>query len=171
MVNAERLRVLLAEDEDDDAFLIRRALGKLEVADRLVVVANGQQVIDHLNDRLQPTPDLVVLDHRMPLVSGLDVLFWMRTESDFKQMPVLVLSGEFLPLEIDIIRRLEAGVCLKKPCFREMLHSIAVGIKSAQSLAQSLLPHSFYLHAAAGAELMHEMESLFSPSAFHFVSR
>jgi DNA-binding response OmpR family regulator len=95
---------LFAEDSEVDALFV-----KLEFARhpgvRLMIVKDGQEAIDYLvggapfNDRQQfPTPDVMLLDIKMPRISGFDFLKWRREEApeDVRLMPVIVLSGSDL---------------------------------------------------------------------------
>ena len=92
--------ILLAEDDENDVFLVRRALQKAGLGHLLMHVANGEEAISYLSgkepyaDRSKnPLPGLLLLDLKMPVATGFDVLAWLRTRSDFKQLPVIILSG------------------------------------------------------------------------------
>ena len=81
--------ILIAEDNRDDALLIQRALRRANLINPLQVVANGEQAIGYLKgdgpyaDRSSyPVPELVMLDLQMPRVSGLEVLKWIREQSE-----------------------------------------------------------------------------------------
>jgi CheY-like chemotaxis protein len=179
--------VLLAEDEEDDVFLIRRAFQKLDLVKQLAVVGNGEEVISYIRGDGQyedrdrhPFPDMVVLDHRMPLVSGLEVLFWLRSQPRFKLLPVLVLSCGLAPNEIDKARRMQAAVCHKQPCFKEMVPNIERGMHSARSLVNSVQASQSFLSkpapfSASEAVLCRETYPAQdpwwkSPAAFGFIS-
>jgi len=73
--------ILLAEDREDDIFLIRRAFQKAYVNNPLQVVKDGAEAISYLNgegkysNRAEfPLPDLMLLDLKMPCVDGFEVL-------------------------------------------------------------------------------------------------
>lgn len=92
--------ILLAEDNPDDAFIFTMMFERASLPHALYRVDNGQQVIDWLrgtdkySDRtLFPIPDLLLLDLKMPITSGFDVLEWLRTQEDLKGLPVAVLSS------------------------------------------------------------------------------
>jgi CheY-like chemotaxis protein len=91
------LRVLLAEDDDDHVFLIRRALaGLAEVAVTVEVVGDGEQAVEHLaRARFAPggPPDLVLLDLKMPRMDGLEVLRRLRADEAARDLPVVVLTS------------------------------------------------------------------------------
>ena len=106
--------ILLTEDDPTDALLLRRALDTAGVESRLEVVSTGEEAIAYLSgegryaDRsLHPLPALVLLDIRLPRMSGLEILAWIRQHARFKRLPVIMLtsSGQ----AADIKRAYDAG--------------------------------------------------------------
>jgi len=99
--------VLIADDSDDDRFILRKAIGRFA---RFVIVGevtDGQDTIAYLSGqtifedrRRYPVPDLLLLDLKMPRKNGFDVLKWLRTQS-FPSLTVVVLSGSPLPTDIE----------------------------------------------------------------------
>jgi CheY-like chemotaxis protein len=95
-----RSTILLAEDDPNDVFLICRALDKAIPDHKLVHVPDGQKCIDYLAgnspyaDRQQfPFPNLLLLDLKMPLISGFEVLTWISDHPQIKALPVIILTG------------------------------------------------------------------------------
>jgi CheY-like chemotaxis protein len=122
MTNFSEHPILIAEDEDDEAFLLERALKKAAIAHPVRRVKNGEQVIDYLSgaggyaDRIQyPLPIIVLLDLNMPKKSGFEVLEWIRSEPAFKALAVDILSGSSRHEDIDRALKLGANLYLKKP--------------------------------------------------------
>jgi CheY-like chemotaxis protein len=76
--------VLYVEDEEYDVLFMRRAFEKAGGGHDLHVVIDGQKAIDYLSDASQPRPDLVLLDLNLPLISGFEVLDWMRRNETFR---------------------------------------------------------------------------------------
>lgn len=115
--------VLLAEDSRDDVYLIRRALHETGALNPLQVVDNGQQAIDYLlgegefADRTQyPFPVLFLLDLKMPVKDGLEVLRWLNRHPDIPQrLPVVVLSSSELPTETQMAYAMDIQACIVKP--------------------------------------------------------
>ena len=92
--------VLYVEDEENDVFFMRVAFKETGLSHLLRVVTDGQQAIDYLAghgpfaDREEhPLPGLVLLDLNLPIKSGIDVLRWIRGQSDFVSLPVIVLTS------------------------------------------------------------------------------
>src|SRR5213594_3021690 len=107
--------ILLAEDDKNDIFLMRRAFDSAGYLNPLYVVHNGQEVVDYLEGAGQfsrrekyPVPGLLLLDLKMPLMDGYDVLAWLRGHPRFDALPVVVLTAS--KLEDDVLKTRELGV-------------------------------------------------------------
>jgi CheY-like chemotaxis protein len=94
------MTILLAEDREDDVLLIQRAFKKAGFPGRLMVVQNGDEAVRYLSGvgkfsarNLFPFPTLLLLDLKLPLIDGFEVLRWIRARPDLKELPVIVLSS------------------------------------------------------------------------------
>ena len=115
-------RVLIAEDDPTDIFLLQRAFAVAEVPAILHVVRDGQEAIDYLEgeasyaDRqAHPLPDLLLLDLKMPKLNGFDVLAWLRRQPGLKRLLVTVLTSSDQPQDINRAYDLGANSYLLKP--------------------------------------------------------
>src|SRR5262245_38394143 len=91
--------ILLVEDSEDDVFFMTRAFRTAGMLLPLAHVENGQKAIDYLSgkppydDRTQfPLPSLVLLDLKMPFLSGFEVLRWIRNQFSCACLPVIVFT-------------------------------------------------------------------------------
>ena len=123
--------ILLVEDSDDDVFLFERAFKLARLVNAIIRVEAGEDAIAYLKgegkyaDRVAfPLPFAVMLDMRLPGASGLEVLKWIRSQPQFAQMLVIVLTGS--PLAASKQHTLEAGAnaFLSKPCKANDLQSV-----------------------------------------------
>jgi CheY-like chemotaxis protein len=127
--------VLLAEDNLEDVFLIQRALLESRARNPLQVVHNGQAAIQYLAgegpyaDRKDyPFPALFLLDLKMPVKDGLDVLRWLAEHRDIpRKLPVVVLSSAELPEETQKAYAMNIQACIVKPFgFAELRERIRI---------------------------------------------
>ena len=136
------LRVLYAEDDENDAFFMRRAFGKLVRPAELEIVFDGRQAIDRLS-RLSdpalaetarpPMPDLLVLDIKMPVLSGLEVLAWLRERPVFDALPVVLFTSSTQPADIEISRARGANGYFSKLSNAAALHGLVDALLAALS--------------------------------------
>lgn len=92
--------ILLVEDKKQDELLILRALGKVNLANQVQVVRDGQQAVDYLfregefADRGGPDlPMVVLLDLNLPRLGGLEVLGRIRANPKTELLPVVILTS------------------------------------------------------------------------------
>ncbi|MFZ0825807.1 MAG: response regulator [Verrucomicrobiia bacterium] len=91
--------ILLVEDDPRDVELTLAALEEYHLANKVAVVDNGAEALDYLycrgkfKTRAGGNPILVLLDLKMPKVSGLEVLKTIKADKDLKAIPVVVLSS------------------------------------------------------------------------------
>ncbi|MDB6024307.1 MAG: response regulator [Verrucomicrobiales bacterium] len=122
--------ILLADDEDNDALLIKRAFKKAEITTSIHRVKDGEDALSYLEgegvfrDRVMyPFPDMVLLDLKMPRRSGFEVLRWIRAHEHFKRMVVIVLTSSQQSFDINQAYDLGANSYLVKPLnFEELMH-------------------------------------------------
>jgi two-component system, response regulator len=114
--------ILLIEDNPGDIELTKRALRKGKILNELVVVEDGQEALDFLfnsgkfaADLPRPLPTLTLLDLKLPLIDGLEVLARIRTAERTRRMPVVVLTSSVE--ETDLATSYDLGVnsYIRKP--------------------------------------------------------
>lgn len=130
---ASHLPILAAEDEETDCLLLSMALKQAHVPNPLVLAKDGQDAVEYLaglppyEDRTShPLPGLLLLDLKMPRMSGFDVLEWLSARPSFRDLPVIVLSSSSNEADIAQARRLGARDYLVKPHdFRKLTQVVA----------------------------------------------
>ena len=117
--------ILLVEDEASDAVLIQRAFEKVGVRNPIAHLANGDAALAYLEginqygDRVKfPLPILIILDLKLPGLSGLQILKWIRTKRDLRLIPVVVLTGSADTTNIQSAYEAGANSYLLKPADR-----------------------------------------------------
>jgi CheY-like chemotaxis protein len=114
--------ILLVEDDPNDVLLLKRALDKAEINMEITVVNNGEQAIAYLSgegeyaDRgVYPYPLFILLDLKLPLRSGFEVLAWIRETAPTRRLPVIVFTSSKQPSDINKAYELGANSYLVKP--------------------------------------------------------
>jgi CheY-like chemotaxis protein len=114
--------ILLVEDQDDDVELTLRAFSRSNIANEIVVVRDGEEALDYLftsgpyADRDPSlTPSVVLLDLKLPKVSGLDVLRRMRADTRTRRLPVVVLTSSNEERDVIASYDLGANSFVRKP--------------------------------------------------------
>ena len=118
----EQRLILLVEDNDDDVELTLRALRRNRVANRVDVVRDGAEALEYLfatgsyaGRDVRDTPNLVLLDLKLPKVGGLEVLERLRADPRTRRLPVVILTSS--NVESDLARSYDLGAnsYIRKP--------------------------------------------------------
>jgi CheY-like chemotaxis protein len=132
--------ILLIEDNEDDAFIFRRAFSQARLRHPLHAVDNGQQAMEYLSgvgrfaDRaVFPVPFLTLLDLKLPLRNGLDVLEWIRAQPPLAALSVVVLTSSAEPRDLARARELGARAYLVKPPTVPVLVGLFGALRAAQA--------------------------------------
>ena len=119
MVESNNSRiVLLVEDSDDDAFFFERAFRSAGIPAELVRCADGGEAVAYLERACATIPHfsarvVLFLDLKLPILTGFEVLRWIRSHQ--LELHVIVLSGSELQADIELARQLGARDYLVKP--------------------------------------------------------
>jgi CheY-like chemotaxis protein len=127
--------VVLVEDNEDHAELIKRILSEQVSPLRLIHLTDGQAVLDYLNREIpytdplsSPRPHLILLDLRLPKIDGLEIVRIIKRSKTLRSIPVVILTTS--TAERDISRAYDNYVnsYLVKPVgfeqFRELLEEL-----------------------------------------------
>jgi CheY-like chemotaxis protein len=127
-MSADAQTLLLVEDNDDDVFIFRRAYKQTQLTHPVQVVTDGQEAVDYLTgegpfqDRAKfPLPFLVLLDLKLPLRHGFEVLQAIRLQPVIASLPVVVLTSSAEQRDIQRAGELGAQAFLVKPPSSQVL--------------------------------------------------
>ena len=124
--------ILLVEDSPDDAELFRIAFNRIGASGELRAVGDGEEALGYLAgagvyaDRERfPQPHLLLLDLRMPHVTGFEILQRLRALANFKALPVIAFSGSDYQPDVRYAYELGANCFLKKPnSFEDLIQAL-----------------------------------------------
>lgn len=131
------VEILLVEDSDADAELTIRALRREKIGNRIEHVADGEEALDFLFGRgrftgraSSPAPRLVLLDLKMPRVSGLEVLEQIKKDPRTRSIPVVIMTSSREEMDVAQSYALGANSYVQKPVgfeeFREMVKQLGM---------------------------------------------
>ena len=112
--------ILLVDDDEEARDLIRMLLGKGKVANPVIIFCDGHEVIERLKAAGQSTVDrvreacLMLLDVKMPKLGGLEVLAWVRDQSLWKHLVIVMLTTSDDPRDVGRATQLGAHTYLIK---------------------------------------------------------
>lgn len=123
MTTNQQVTILLAEDNAGHARLIEKNLHRANIANKIIKFENGQELLDFLfksggckNDHsAEDHALLVLLDLRLPIMSGYQVLTRMKKDKRTRHIPVIILTTTENPQEISKCYALGCNVYITKP--------------------------------------------------------
>jgi CheY-like chemotaxis protein len=136
------LSVLMAEDDDGHATLVRRSLKRAGLKTEPIHLRDGQEMLDYVfqrgpwTDRRPHDSVVMILDLNMPRLGGTEVLERLKDDEELARIPVFVLTTTDNPLELDRCYALGAAACLVKPvdygAFDDMIRRLAEFLMAAR---------------------------------------
>ena len=151
--------VLYVEDEENDVFFMRSAWKKAGLLNLLNVVMDGEQALEYLsgqgafaNREQYPLPALVLLDLKLPKISGLDVLKWIRQQPAIHTLPVIVLSSSNKLQDVCTAYEFRANAYLVKPAHMQNLFEMVASLKDFWLGRVETPPECLELRAATQVE-------------------
>lgn len=131
-----RHAILLIEDDPNDVRLLQRTLEGLKLMKELQIVGSGEQAMAYLEGRppfeeraQYPFPALVLLDLKLPGISGFELLSWIRQHARLARTQVVVLTGSKKGLDVYRAFELGADSYVAKPVKAEDLKELGESLK------------------------------------------
>lgn len=140
-MKAQRIHLLLVEDDDLDVMNVHRALAQAAEVASITVARDGVEALKLLRGSELPMERLVVLvDLRMPRMSGLDLLRELRADSRLKRIPTVVLTTSDDPHDRDAAFCLGAAGYFVKPAAPGRFRQIMDAMRTYWSVAEFAPP-------------------------------
>lgn len=122
MTDVQEVELLIVEDNDQDLELALRALKKAKFSNLIQIARDGVEALDyifcensHRNRKIDNQPKLVLLDLKLPRVSGIDVLERIKSDPRTKEIPVVVLTSSNQDRDIEYCYQLGVNSYIVKP--------------------------------------------------------
>jgi CheY-like chemotaxis protein len=124
-------RILLVEDSLNDIELTLAALAEHHLANEVVVTRDGVEALDYMHrrgkfaDRDDGPPAVVLLDIKMPKMSGIEVLRHMKSDADLKTIPVVILTSSKEEPDLATCYQLGTNAYVVKPVdFQQFVNAV-----------------------------------------------
>ena len=117
----KELIILIAEDDDGHAELIREGLVESGITNTIIRFANGLQIWEFLSsnsdgNKQNPAKNyLLLLDINMPLMDGVEVLTRIKSDDNLKELPVVMLTTTDDPKEVEMCYKIGCNFYIIKP--------------------------------------------------------
>jgi CheY-like chemotaxis protein len=147
----DTLNLLMVEDDDGHATLLRRHLRRAGLTSDPVRLRDGQELLDYLTyktpwtERRPLDSVAMILDLNMPRLGGAQVLERLKADDRLARIPVFVLTTTDNPAELDRCYALGAAACLVKPvghgAFGDLVQRLGTVLMHAWLPGEQALPH------------------------------
>ena len=135
-MSSEQVKVLIADDDNDDRFFFAKALQEIPVSSVLTSVTNGEELMDYFSAHAEDLPDILFLDLSMPRKTGFECLIEIKANKKLDNIPVVMLSTSFMRSVdyeqnlVDTLIRMGAQEYIRKPSdfeeFKTVIHQTLI---------------------------------------------
>jgi len=143
----DSIRLLLADDDNDDCLFFEEALEELPISVQLTTVNDGEQLMQHLEEEADTLPSVLFLDLNMPRKNGFECLVQIKSDERLKALPVIIYSTSFDPETIDLLYDHGAQHFIRKPSefkqLKQVIHNALILI--AKSITKQQDKEKFVL--------------------------
>ena len=130
----EEKKILIVEDDPDHAELIIEGLNVEDIGKKVILMKDGQEVIDYFQEpvikceeEIQSIIGLIILDLNLPKIDGMEVLKFIKKNSKYCSIPVVVLSTCSRQETIDEAFKNGAnGYFTKPPSYEDLVEKIKI---------------------------------------------
>ncbi len=132
--------ILICDDDEDDLYLVKSVFNDTKFSNQTVYLKNGVELLDYLQNQKNDTAvGLVLLDLNMPKMDGREALKMIKSNPEFRRIPVIILTTSNSPQDIYQCYELGANCFITKPSSYEGLND-AIKTLSKFWLELSYLP-------------------------------
>ncbi len=114
--------ILMAEDDEDDRMMAEKAFAENRIANPLITVANGADLLDYLRQTgkyvdiaKSPRPCLILLDLNMPKMDGREALKLIKSDEKLMRIPVVIITTSKAEEDILVSYNVGANSYITKP--------------------------------------------------------
>lgn len=132
--------IVICDDDEDDLYLVKSIFNDTKFSNQTVYLKNGTELLEYLqNQKKETSVGLVLLDLNMPKMDGRETLKIIKSNPEFRRIPVVILTTSNAPQDIEKCYELGANCFMTKPSSYEGLND-AIKTLSKFWLELSYLP-------------------------------
>jgi CheY-like chemotaxis protein len=129
MIPTTKNPILLVDDSVDDVELLLAALKRTDLENEIITLRDGNEALDYLyrrgNFADRKDPAVILLDIKMPKVTGLEVLAQIKADDNLKKIPVVMLTSSNQRSDIDTSYNLGSNAYVVKPvAFSQLIEAV-----------------------------------------------
>ncbi len=139
--------ILLVEDDDNDATLVRMAFQKNAILNPVQWAKDGLEAVAYLNGdgafanrQIYPFPEVLILDLKMPRMGGLELLGWIRDHPEYRVIPTIIMTSSRMEGDIEKAYSLGANTYMVKPASFDELARMVKSAHEYWSLSEKPKP-------------------------------
>lgn len=132
--------ILICDDDEDDLYLVKSIFNDTKFSNQTVYLKDGAELLEYLQNQKKDTSvGLILLDLNMPKIDGREALKIIKSNPEFRRIPVIILTTSNAPQDIEKCYELGANCFMTKPSSYEGLND-AIKTLSKFWLELSYLP-------------------------------
>jgi len=112
---SEIIRIVLADDDEDDCLFFNVALQELNVPATLTILHDGEKLMEFFRKPDEALPQVLFLDLNMPRRNGFECLAEIKSDDRLKHIPVIILSTSYEESVVDLLYTGGAQYYVRKP--------------------------------------------------------
>lgn len=122
------VEIILADDNIEEGSLTIRALQRNNLASSVLHLTDGEEVIEYIRSNPAQKPRLILLDVKMPKVDGIEVLRYLKTDREWKNIPAVMFTSSGEEKDVAESYTLGANGYVVKPVSTDSFRSAIEGI-------------------------------------------
>ncbi len=114
-MNAQKIQLLLADDDREDRLLFKKAVAELPLNTNLEIVEDGEELMELLAGKTGEVPTLLFLDLDMPAKNGFECLTQINENEKLNNLSIIIFSGSVEAGMLQVIHKNGAQRYIRKP--------------------------------------------------------
>lgn len=142
LMEDSKYTILLVDDDENDVLLMRMAFDKSNLPNTIQWARDGAEAIAYLNGegayanrQLHPFPEVLIVDLKMPRMTGIELLTWIRDHPEYRVIPTIILTSSRLDADIQAAYNLGANTYMIKPASLENLAKMVKAVHDYWALS------------------------------------